>query len=367
MRRVLWFLTIVILGAYAAVMLVTTWRSGSWGDLGSFVAAGRAASQGINPYGVYPLTARAGDLAYPNLNPPVSVLLFQLLGRFEPPQVLPFWYAASLAAYVTALLVLVETYPQFDVALRVAWALSLSWLWQTLQQNEIYLAVVLVGVLAWVALIQRKETMAGVLLGLLVAIKPNFLLWPVLLFPAGYRRVSLTAAFTAAALSFWPAAVYGPSIYPEWLAAALHLNALRGGPYGKLVELAAALGHPSLGLPLTALVVLALAALIQRRRPSDDDACGIGIVASLILLPWTLEGYLLLLLPIFFSRPWNGLIRIVVILLAVPWLVFPQFTGLLNDAALLGLAAMYLRELVPIGLGSRSNLGKWAVGVEGRR
>ena len=98
------------------------------------------------------------------------------------------------------------------------------------------------------------------------------------------------------------------------------------------------------------LAVLVLAALVYRRRPADDDACAIGIVASLLLPPWTLDGYLLLLLPIFFSRPWTGPIRVVVVLLTVPWLVYSDAIPYLNDAALLILAAMYLRDLVPFGL-----------------
>lgn len=376
-------LAIVVLGAFAAVMLFGAWKDANprTGDLGSFIASGRAASEGLNPYGIYALTGRAHGISYPNLNPPISVLFFRPFAAFEPEQLFPAWYVVNLASYLVALALLARAYPRHAVALRIVWALGLVGAWHSLQLAEIYLPITLIGVLAWLALmptqgrefdkggggsgprpdpppprpkrsidqarVRWREIAAGVLLGVLVAIKPNFVLWPALLFPAGYRRVSITAGLTAVVVSAWPAVVLGPRVYPQWLAAAFQLNAQRDGPYGNVVELAMHLGAPSaIGLLLTGLIVLALAALLARHRPTALDTSAIGIIASLLLLPWTLEGYLLLLLPIFFSRPWTGLLRIVVILLILPVVFFPDVVPTVNDAALLLLAGVYLPGLV---------------------
>ena len=67
---------------------------GLW-DFGSFVASGRAAREGLNPYGVYPLTLRVelpGFEAWnPNLNPPISALLFQLFDLADPEVTFEIW------------------------------------------------------------------------------------------------------------------------------------------------------------------------------------------------------------------------------------------------------------------------------------
>jgi|GEM_PF-2326455 hypothetical protein len=58
--------------------------AGSLHDFGSFVASGRAARSGSNPYGVHELTYRTPDGPAVNLNPPISVLLFQVLAPLDP-------------------------------------------------------------------------------------------------------------------------------------------------------------------------------------------------------------------------------------------------------------------------------------------
>jgi hypothetical protein len=60
---------------------------GLW-DFGSFMASGRAASEGLNPYGVYPLTLRVELPGFeswnPNLNPPISAPLFHAFDVADP-------------------------------------------------------------------------------------------------------------------------------------------------------------------------------------------------------------------------------------------------------------------------------------------
>src|SRR5918998_1086753 len=83
-------------------------------DFGSFVASGRAAAQGLNPYGIYPLTLRVelpGFEAWnPNLNPPISALLFQLFDRAEPQTSFRVWRWISVAFYIATLLMLFDRY-----------------------------------------------------------------------------------------------------------------------------------------------------------------------------------------------------------------------------------------------------------------
>lgn len=67
---------------------------GLW-DFGAFIASGRAAAEGLDPYGIYPLTPHVvlpGFEAWnPNLNPPISALLFQLFDLAPPEVSLRVW------------------------------------------------------------------------------------------------------------------------------------------------------------------------------------------------------------------------------------------------------------------------------------
>src|SRR5215203_7294758 len=75
---------------------------GLW-DFGSFVASGRAAREGLNPYGVYPLTLRVELPGFeswnPNLNPPISALLFQLFDLADPQVAFRIWWVVSVLFY----------------------------------------------------------------------------------------------------------------------------------------------------------------------------------------------------------------------------------------------------------------------------
>ena len=80
-------------------------------DFGSFVASARAAREGLSPYGVYPLTLHVVLPGFeswnPNLNPPISAVLFQVFDWADPTVSLRIWWWISLACYViTAVLVL---------------------------------------------------------------------------------------------------------------------------------------------------------------------------------------------------------------------------------------------------------------------
>src|ERR687890_2318705 len=81
-------------------------------DFGSFVASGRAAAEGLNPYGVYPLTLRMELPGFeswnPNLNPPISALLFQAFDVADPYVTYQVWRWISVAVYAASLLLLVR-------------------------------------------------------------------------------------------------------------------------------------------------------------------------------------------------------------------------------------------------------------------
>ena len=187
-------------------------------DFGSFVASGRAAVDRDNPYGIHTLTFHVVlpgvDLWNPNLNPPASLPLFALLTLLEPARGFRVWWSLSLCCYAFVVLLLVRTSSglRWQTAL---WAFALAGLWDTLSLGQIYLPLVLVAVVAWVFIEQGRRSLAGALIGIVVAMKPNFAVWPVLLLLAGHRTIALWAIGSAALLSLAPAAWLGTDPYWE--------------------------------------------------------------------------------------------------------------------------------------------------------
>ena len=304
-----------------------------WWDFGAFVASGRAAAAGLDPYGIYPpLTPHVvfpGFEAWnPNLNPPISALLFQLFDITDLATSLRVWWVISLVCYLAAVVLLLRRYSEgVEAILLGIWAFALAGFWDTLFLGQIYTPLVLATVVAWLLLERGKLVQAGILIGLLVSMKPNFLVWPVLLFLAGCWRPPLVAAATAAVIAAIPLAVFGPQIYLDWLSlvasdgdrAVFLTNASFAG-------LAARAGLPLLGTVLSALLLLSLAAWAVWRRPGTMDVSSFALVAALLASPLGWIHYTLFLLPVLlhhWQRPWTWPVA-VALTIPVP-LVLAQF------------------------------------------
>jgi hypothetical protein len=297
---------IALIGALvslAGLFAAASWPRGELHDFGAFVAAGRAVRDGLDPYGVYALTPRGGDVAFPNLNPPVLLLPFRMLAPGDPRELFAIWYGVNLALYGLALALLARAHPWHRRTTSLAWAVAFAPLWVTVGLGQVYVALTLLAAGTYVLLARGRGAAAGALLGLLVAAKPNFILWPVLLFAAGERRAALVAASVGGVLSAVPLLLWGPGIYRDWIATSAALSA-RTGLTGLVEILAASAGAPAVGWLLTGAGVLALLAAVRRRRGARP-ASGLGLVGSLLLLPATNPGYFLVLAPVFLSDRWT--------------------------------------------------------------
>jgi hypothetical protein len=296
---------------------------GSLWDFGSFVASGRAAREGLNPYGIYPLTLHVSFPGFeswnPNLNPPISALLFQLFDLADPHLSFRIWWTISVVCYGATVLLLLRRYAQRDRLTLFLWAFALAGFWDTLVLGQIYLPLVLAGTAAWLCLERGEGAWAGILIGLVVAMKPNFLVWPVLLFLSGHRLPALAAAATAAAISAVPLVALGPEVYWQWFEliasdrdrAAFLTNA-------SLAGLTARIGTPTVGLALGLALLAAAAVWALRRRPSAARVSAIALVLSLLASPIAWIHYTLFLLPMMFAYWHVHGIRLVGLLLIVP-------------------------------------------------
>jgi Glycosyltransferase family 87 len=316
-----------VMAAIALVLIVsdverTLPNHGLW-DFGSFVASARAAREGLNPYGVYPLTMHVVlpgfDTWNPNLNPPVSALLFRAFDLAEPEASLRVWWAVSVACYVATVLLLVARYRRSHPVALALPALALAGFWDTLFLGQIYLPLVLAATVAWLLLERGQGTLAGILIGLVVAMKPNFLVWPVLLVLARHYRPAVVAVATAAVVSAIPLLWWGPEVYRQWVEliasdrerAAFLTNA-------SLTGLAARAGAAGLGIALSLCLLACLAAWALLRRPDPLRASAFALLASVFASPIGWIHYTLFLLPVLVVGWGSRVVRAVVLLLMVP-------------------------------------------------
>lgn len=306
----------------AAEYVRTLPRAWLW-DFGSFVASGRAAADGLNPYGIYPLTFHVSFPGFeawnPNLNPPVSALLFQLLDLAEPHMMFRIWYGISIGLYGATVFLLALRYREPPLFILIPWAFALAGFWDTLLLGQIYIPLVLAGISAWLLLEKGAGVWAGILIGVVVAMKPNFAVWPALLLLSRHYVPGLAAITSAAVISAVPLAVFGPEVYRQWLEllasdqerAFFLTNA-------SLVGLASRAGVATSGLVLSLALLGGAALWALRYRPDAMRASALALVLSLLASPIAWVHYTLFLLPVLLWR-WdlNG-IRLVSVLLIIP-------------------------------------------------
>lgn len=319
-----------LLAAYATRLLVETAiglhlfdpsfpLSTGMADLGSFYESGRAAARGLNPYGVYPLVlyAERGPAAAVNLNAPFSAVLFAPLALAEPGDARRGWYVASLAAFIGVVTLLQRTSPGARQPWRIAWALGLAGIWETLRLGQVYAFLALASTAAWLLLASRPVT-AGVVLGLVIAVKPTFVVWALALLLAGHTRAGRSALLAAGLLGAAPLLVSGAGVYGQWLAVA-SIEAVSADPANaSLSGVLARLGAQPLARVLSGLLLGAVAVWAWRCRPDARRVSGVALVVLLLAAPLAWVGYSVFLLPIFFGLRWTSPLKLAAGLLLVP-------------------------------------------------
>lgn len=316
---------VVLLGFVILIVYGAWWAhfDGGLADFGSFVASGRAAGEGLNPYGAYPLTFRVEFAGQPlvnyNLNPPLVVLLFQAIGTLDPWVAFEAWFFFQALCYGLTIWLLLRAYPPERPADYILWLLALGCVWDTLALGQIYLPMALIATAGWIQLDRRKDVAAGLLIGLMAAIKPNLVVWPIILFLSGYRRVGLAALASIVVLGLLPVLAYGPDVYREWVELVLHdANRIIFPTNMSFAGLTMRFGVPWLGTTMSVLLLIGVACWAWLARPSVLDASAVALVAALLSSPIAWVHYIVFLLPVFFYRAMSPALRIAALLLTLP-------------------------------------------------
>ena len=292
-------------------------------DLGSFLHSVAAYREGLNPYGFYswlrpaPISPEAL-----NLNPPISVYLFQPLLAVDTSVAHLGFLLGSIAILGASFAWLFSENPDKRNPRVLLVILSLAGIWHTLGYSQIYGPLLLLAVGAWYFMRRDQLLLAGIAIGLIAAIKPNFLLWPMLLLLSGHTRTSLVAMLVTATVSAIPLLAEGPTIYRQWLDLTMTFGGVEWTSNASLVAVGSRLGSPELGVLLGGGIVVGLAWRLWRTRPDIATASALSIAVVLLASPASWAGYTLFLLPALFSLTWDRATWIVVLLLATPfWLV----------------------------------------------
>jgi hypothetical protein len=332
LRRWLLYLPFLV---FVAINLAGTFYVTNRTDFNTFLNAGEALQTGQAPYEDTPKQAS-------NLNPPISLLVFQFLSKVEPHSAYQVWRVFSLVFYILIIILLGRAYPHPDNLGRVIWALCMTGLWYTLLLGQLYTFLLLIVTFAWLLLKANKPILAGLLIGTLAAIKPNFLVWPILLILSGSLPAAIATLGTFGLLSTLPLFYFHPGIYLEWLRMLSNYPATPLATNMSLSGFAARLGAPWLGFILAGLLLVYLGWATWRKKPDAMETSALAIVAALLSTTFAWVGYAVLLLPIFYSRKWSPLLAIAAILLCIPSII-------IYNLALISQTAQILSGMIYIG------------------
>lgn len=317
---------LALLTAVAGLNLLSSALDPGQRDFYWFLASGRAIVEGGDPYAS----------ANPTLLPPFTLPVLALLAPLDPRVAAMGWWAMSLALYVAILPVLFRAYPERRSPILFAWMLAWVPLWGTLVQSQVYVVLLALVVVTWLALQRDDHRTAGIALGVLVALKPIFVPWPALLWLAGVRRPAYIAAGVAAMLYVAPPAWYGPAMLTGWLrmSTGVALGVAGNGGEMSLRGTFARLGVPDVGIVAAVLVAIALGWWAWRHRASTVEVSAVALVASLVVAPVTWTGYGVVLLPVLMHYRWTPSLWLAAVLLTVPFGVASLLGGHLYTVAL---------------------------------
>jgi hypothetical protein len=158
-----------------------------------------------------------------------------------------------------------------------------------------------------------------------VAIKPNFIIWPIFLLVSGYAVPFIASVVSSLLISVIPVLFYGIQIYEQWLeASTLQIGTLILPGNSSLLGLAARLNSIPAGIVISIILVCALLFLLRQKSPLGpeqvEQISALGIITSILVSPISWAGYTILILPIFFSlRKWTYPVLISAAILSFPF------------------------------------------------
>lgn len=292
-------------------------------DFATFVAAGRAALTMTNPYARVPVVVLAPAphqiLGDPNLNAPASALLFVPFALVPLEAGLWIFRGLSVVAYAVVLWLVHRHAPDAVTPGRLLWAVAVGGVWSTLANGQLYIVLMAALVVGLLCATRGLLWLAGLLVGLVVAVKPNFLVLPILLFLAGHRKLSGACLALAALFAVLPVLEYGPAIYVQWVSALVHAENSAMNPINVSLIGAGIAGRIPIAGWTAALALLVGTALYGiRTRPDASATWKVAVATALLVAPETLALYSVFLVPFLLARSWTIPLRVAAGIFVIP-------------------------------------------------
>lgn len=304
-------------------------------DFGSFYASALFAIDKMNPYSInsplinyvnFPEIGVNGIA--PNLNPPISILLFELFTKFDLQISIIAWRIFMVILYAVSLYLLERLYPSKGAPFifRILWAFSLSGFWHMIKIGQIYGVIIFLVVLTWIMLKKERYLLAGIFLGLLIALKPNFILWSFILLADRKWRVFITSGVIAGVVSAIPIFRYGHEVYYQWIeATTMYTPDLLVFPgNNSFLGLLSRLQHGEIAVIINICFCVLIFSLIFLAKPNVEQVSSLGIVMSLLVSPIAWTGYTIVTLPIFYKiQRWKFIQVITAAIFSFPFSFIP--------------------------------------------
>lgn len=271
---------------------------------GAFLLSGEAANHHQDPFaihpGVWPIMQLddGKTVVYDvNLQPPVMLPLFQLFAKLDLQTGIRLWMYGSMVLFLGGTAALMFVFGKQVGWLLIALLLVSEPTLSVLAVGEDFALMFALSAAAVCAFKTGRECTAAICVGVLTAVHPNFGLWFLFLFLAGYRRAAATAAAVAVLLTAVPVLIYGPAIYLQF-AHALSMDNHSLVPADiSLVGLFTRAGHRHLGLLISALALVGCCSLLYRRRADALTLGGLACCAGILFAPLGWYSYLVVLFP----------------------------------------------------------------------
>jgi alpha-1,2-mannosyltransferase len=332
------FFTIAIISLIVNLLYVAFSISGIF-DYGSFIASGRFANAGQNPYSLgsdlifhVGFGDRIPDTYAPNLNPPITVMFFQTFAAIDPWVSIMIWRGINICLFIISILLMNKRYPlvRQTSLIRWVWVICFSGFWHTIQLGQIYIFVLLLTVIFWLLSEENRPIICGIILGVIIAIKPNFIFWAILYLVTKKWKTFIISGITASVISLFPIFKFGIAIYAQWLEATTKFSpGLLIFPGNNSFQgLTARFSPASIGIVISILFAISIAFYCWRKGSGANELNTLGIIGSLLISPIAWTGYTLLCLPVFYSESkfdWRMIIAGMIFMVPFP-LVLGYFT-----------------------------------------
>ncbi len=311
-------------------------------DFFLFMDSGAALARGDPPYAVTStFHAAFGDHTLYNLSTPILLPLLARVSLIDRQAGWIAWYVTSLAIFAVTVVILWRHFRSpWSV---VVWSFAAAGLWQTLILGETYIPLVLLTGLFWVSASRGSTLAAGIALGFIISLKPNFALWGALLLVGGAGSIATAATITTILLIAASSALFGPSIWLAWARAAVGTTMVQSGTNSSIDAFVTRAGLPVLWLPASVLLVAVICYLVRRRRFDVLSISTIGLCLSLMVSPIAWPGYTLMTVPRLHERRWTISILLAAVILTIPTSFVPALTP--NAIVTAVVAAVYLWAL----------------------